>query len=248
MFVSSIPIVPRDIVRVRVHPSVTRIPEEAFQSQSKLEEVELCEGLLEIRNAAFYKCTTLKRINIPSSVTRIGCYVFCGCYKLEEVELCEGLLEIGSQAFMDCAALTNIPFPTTLKRIGDQVFAGGAKIRQIRLPDGLESIGRYAFASGIITNFRVPPMIVCTPNGMLSACVAMFSVEISENVATIRTLSFRSCHSLRNIALPPDAETSVVGDEVGGVWDEGVWDECSFYICTDLLQLFNTETHIITLR
>ena len=41
-------VVPHDVVRVRVHPSVTVIPEKAFQRREKLVEVELCDGLLEI--------------------------------------------------------------------------------------------------------------------------------------------------------------------------------------------------------
>lgn len=46
-------LVPRDVVRVRVHPSVTVIPHKAFDYRRKLEEVELCEGLLEIETYAF---------------------------------------------------------------------------------------------------------------------------------------------------------------------------------------------------
>jgi hypothetical protein len=40
--------VPDDVVRVRVDPSVTSIPAEAFDERHKLAEVELCEGLVEI--------------------------------------------------------------------------------------------------------------------------------------------------------------------------------------------------------
>ena len=57
-------IVPRDVVRALVHPSVTRIPAEAFMGCSKLEEVELCEGLAEIGNHAFGHCELLKRMKI----------------------------------------------------------------------------------------------------------------------------------------------------------------------------------------
>ena len=61
------------MVRVRVHPSVTVIPEYAFylvdgdsiDDRTKLEEVELCEGLVEIGKRAFVACTSLKRIMIP---------------------------------------------------------------------------------------------------------------------------------------------------------------------------------------
>ena len=61
-------VVPDDVVRVRVDPSVTIIPRDVFCNKVKLEEVELYEGLVEIGRMAFYGTTLLKRISIPSSV------------------------------------------------------------------------------------------------------------------------------------------------------------------------------------
>ena len=73
------PHVPDDVVHVRVHPSVTVIPDGAFDSKKKLEEVELCEGLLEIGTGAFDNCISLKRVKIPSTVTLIGDSAFTRC-------------------------------------------------------------------------------------------------------------------------------------------------------------------------
>lgn len=94
------PEIPDDVVRVRIHPSVSRIPANTFRGCNKLEDVELCDGLLEIGTYAFYNCMVLKRISIPSTVTTIGAEAFSGCYELEEVDLCEGLIEIGMCAFL----------------------------------------------------------------------------------------------------------------------------------------------------
>ena len=41
-------VLPRDVVRARVNPSITVVPEKAFMGSSKLEEVELYDGLMEI--------------------------------------------------------------------------------------------------------------------------------------------------------------------------------------------------------
>ena len=79
-------VVPRDVVRVQVHPSITVIPHEAFRNCRRLEEVELSEGLLEIGVEAFHDCIGLKRITIPSTVTIIGIHAFMWCDKLEEVK------------------------------------------------------------------------------------------------------------------------------------------------------------------
>jgi hypothetical protein len=40
--------IPHDVVCLRVDPSVTSIPANAFHLRKKLAEVELCEGLVEI--------------------------------------------------------------------------------------------------------------------------------------------------------------------------------------------------------
>ena len=70
------PAVPMDVVRSRVHPSVTVIPDEAFQDREKLEEIEFCEGIVRIGERLFNNCKSLKRFKVPSTVTAIGEYAF----------------------------------------------------------------------------------------------------------------------------------------------------------------------------
>ena len=76
-------IVPNDVVRARVHPSVTVIPFEAFVNCNQLEEVELPDGLQTIGKSAFDRCKGLKRIKIPSTVTVISNMAFKLCEKLD---------------------------------------------------------------------------------------------------------------------------------------------------------------------
>jgi len=225
--------VPRNVVRVRVHPSVTRIPQFTFKNYDKLEEVELCEGLLEIRNAAFFNCTTLKQINIPSSVTRIGGYAFFGCHKLEEVELCDGLLEIGERSFQSCRSLKQITIPSTVVEIDVQAFTHVPVL--IQLPDSIENIGPAAFAGNkTITNFRIPPRISTIGGGTFDQCKCMFSIELPENITEIKDSAFFACNFLRNLCLPPSAE--IVVKEYNHGYDS---TDGAFHICTDLLQIFN---------
>ena len=49
-------VVPQDVVRVRVDPSVTSIPARAFSGRKQLAEVELCAGVVEIGKDAFWDC------------------------------------------------------------------------------------------------------------------------------------------------------------------------------------------------
>ena len=106
-------VVPQDVVRCRVHPSVTILPDGVFYGRIKLEDVELSEGLLEIGACAFTECSALRRISIPSTVAVIRGSALNNCCELEKVELCEGLQVIESYAFVECKSLKHIAIPST---------------------------------------------------------------------------------------------------------------------------------------
>ena len=220
-------VVPDDVVRVRVHPSVTAIPEKAFQNRWQLQEIELCDGILEIRAWAFQSCKSLRNITIPSTVIMIRRSAFSRCEKLETIQLNEGLVEIGEYAFFLCTSLKAATIPSSVGAIGECSFYNS--LACINLPDGIESIGERAFSYSKLLNFRMPPLITTTPNWLLSGCESLFAVELSENTAQIERHTFNVCHSLRNVALPINAEI----------------DDDAFNNCSDLLQLFDTQQQII---
>jgi len=178
--------VPQDVVRVRVHPSVTVIPEFAFKGRKKLEEVELCDGLLEIGQRAFEDCSSLKSsINIPS----------------------------------------------TVKVIGSDAFACNP-IQSIHLPDSIESIGRAAVGDCNFPILRIPPLIKIIPMSLVGSCKCLVSIELPESVTQIHQYSL-SCKSLRNVAIPHQADLSNNGHD------------SPFCICDDLKQLYNTDQQLI---
>ena len=59
--------VPQEVVRARVHSSVTVLS--SFRDCDELEEVELNLGLQEIGGCAFWGCHKLKHIAIPTMST-----------------------------------------------------------------------------------------------------------------------------------------------------------------------------------
>jgi hypothetical protein len=114
--------VPRDMVRVRVDPSVTSIPIEAFEKRKKLAEVELCEGLVEIGARSFGGCGySITKINIPNSLRRINNYAFS--YSLRTpIRLHDGIESIGAAAFT-CCIFTNFRVPyDIMKNIRGRLF------------------------------------------------------------------------------------------------------------------------------
>ena len=210
-------VVPQDVVRVRVHPSVTVIPEKAFYQRSRLKEIELCEGLQEIGSYAFGMSSAywdsrsvLKQIRVPSSVRLIGDYAFRHCKQLEEVVLCEGLLEIGSYAFKSCTALKRIDIPSSVENIGSHAFDYCTKLKEVDLSDGLLEIGSHAFDScEKLEYFKVPSSVSAIGANVFSDCTLLGDVELCEGLLDIGDYAFIRCTSLKRIRIP--STVSVIG-------------------------------------
>jgi len=196
-------VVPQDVVRVRVHHSVTVIPEKAFHERSKLEEVELCEGLLEIGEWAFSCWSGLvKEIKIPSSVQVIGSNAFVHCHKLEKVTLCDGLLEIGSNAFSHCYSLKRIRIPSTLVNIHDHAFAYCDGIEDVKLCCiGLLEIGEFAFYGNSFCQIDIPSTVNVIGKGAFKDCRKLAEVNLPEGLVEIGEMAFYYC-DLYSINIP----------------------------------------------
>ena len=72
-------VVPQDVVRVRIDPSVLAISAEAFELLQKLENVQLHESLHLIGEDVFFYCTALKEVQLSDGVKQIGQSAFAYC-------------------------------------------------------------------------------------------------------------------------------------------------------------------------
>ena len=72
-----------------------------FKENKKFKKVKLNEGLVEIKDSAFYGCD-IEEIEIPSTVKVIGSYAFYSNKNLRQVKLNEGVVEINGGAFCGC--------------------------------------------------------------------------------------------------------------------------------------------------
>ena len=64
--------------------------------------VTLPEGVTNIGNKAFYKCSSLTAITLPESVTSIGNSAFSYCSSLTSINIPKGVTNIGNSAFYGC--------------------------------------------------------------------------------------------------------------------------------------------------
>jgi hypothetical protein len=156
--------VPRDVVRVRVDPSVASIPANAFYGRNKLTEVELCEGLVEIWVSSFWDCGhSITKINAPHSLRRINDWAFR--YSLRTpIRLHDGIESIGRHAFAACI-FTNFRVPPLITVIPNGILYECKTVFSVELSADVMEIGTYAFAyCYCLRNVAFPPNAVFGEN------------------------------------------------------------------------------------
>jgi hypothetical protein len=216
-------VVPEYVNRVRVHPSVEHIPEDAFKNRTALVEVELHDGLLTIGAWAFYDCTLLLRINIPSSVTEICDWAFMRCTSLREVNLAEGLRSIGNNAFMECTSLLRIKIPSSVTAINYCAFYNCTSLTEVDLAEGLQTIGYGAFQDCTsLLRIMIPSSVTDIGERAFQKCISLKEVNLTEGLQTVGDSAFRNCTSLLRINIPSSVMTI------------GHW---AFVICTSLKEV-----------
>jgi hypothetical protein len=124
--------------KISLPNSLTEIGREAFKLCRDLEEIELGEGIEEIKYETFLSCKSLKRIKIPDSVRVIRSRAFEGCQQLAEVELGKGVESIEAKAFARCQNLKEFRIPASLRNI-DPYALFSSRILDVTIDDENQS-------------------------------------------------------------------------------------------------------------
>lgn len=115
-------------------PNITRLPDYAFQNQTKLVYITIPDSVTSISYRAFYGCRSLQSITIPDSVTSIGTQAFDDCTSLESIIIPDSVTEIGTMAFWGCSGLTSVTMGNGVTEIGALAFTGCTNLTTINVP------------------------------------------------------------------------------------------------------------------
>ena len=173
--------------------------------KSKIETVEVEEGITHIGDYSFENCSNLESLSIPSTVISMGVGTLDGTkwYDCQEdgvvyagkmvyrykgtmpentcIEIEEGTLGIADLAFYDCKGLASIIMPNSVVHIGSYAFYGTSWDKN--LPQGLIYIGKVLYKY----NGTMPE----------NTCI-----EIEEGTLGIADLAFYDCKGLTSIIMP----------------------------------------------
>ncbi|MBQ8296693.1 MAG: leucine-rich repeat domain-containing protein [Ruminococcus sp.] len=152
-----------------------------------LEIPETVEGcpVTQIRDNAFFSCTSLRQISLPSSIKKIGHHTFYACNSLESIVLPAQLEEIGMGAFNGCNSLSAINIPASLEVLPESCFRSCSSLTEVVLPGRIMEIGDFCF----------------------SGCSALSYVSLPESTRKIGAGAFYSCGTLESLYIPPSVET-----------------------------------------
>lgn len=145
--------------------TVIAIGDSAFMKAKNITQVDLsATSITKIGKYAFDTCTKLSNVNFPPSVTSLGNNAFYYCLKLATLNLPDDLQTVGAQCFMYCHSLIALRIPDKVTKIKTNTFADCVALQYLELPVELQEVG-YNFiykcnALQIITiHATVPPTI-----------------------------------------------------------------------------------------
>lgn len=148
------------------------------------ETVEGCR-VVELRDNAFYECSSLKQISLPDTVEKIGHHCFYGCSSLESIVIPNSVTELGMGSFCGCSSLSSAIIPESLDRLPESCFRSCTDLRTITIPDSVSEIGDFCF----------------------SGCTSLSAVSLGESTKLIGDCAFYMCSSMKSIYIPGSVES-----------------------------------------
>ena len=95
------------------------------EHSAQIRKVTVENGVTNIVDRAFDRCSKLTEVTIPESVTRIGRLAFCDCTSLAAISLPSSIANIGSSAFDNCNSLADVYYAGS-KRDWNRISMSGA--------------------------------------------------------------------------------------------------------------------------
>ena len=177
---------------------------------------ELLTGLIipdsikEIKNYAFYGCSSLTSVTIPNSVTSIGALAFRNCSGLTSITIPNSVTGISNNPFAGCSGLTSIVVESGNSKYDSRdncnaiivtptnVLITGCKNTVI--PNTVTYIGSIAFTDcSSLISVTIPNSVTNIGSSAFSGCSGLTSVTIPNSVTSIGEAAFSDCRGLTSI-------------------------------------------------
>lgn len=187
-----------------------QLPNNAFNYNIYLEEIEFPNDCSVIPNNAFSNCVALKSIAIPDSVTTIQGNAFYNCYGITEIEIPVSVKSISSGALSNCSNLEKlvIKAPVTSLPTGTNYWISGCYKLRTATPIGQGGNIEYAWTTtipnGAFNGSSIEQIVF--PNGASTIngfqnCYYLESIEIPNGVKSLGSGCFNGCRNLKSVQI-----------------------------------------------
>lgn len=189
--------------------NTTAIDKCALANCRLLTTVNLIKTIKEIKEYAFFGCTSLQRINLEK-IYSIGERAFSGCRELKEVNL-NRVCILGIAAFSKCVSLTEIKIPKHIKKIEDSMFEECVNLKKVVIGKNIEVIGNNAFRHcNNIKNINLSNLTYLGARAF-SCCSALEKITLGPNTEFIGEYAFSECTDIKEIRLPDKLKEVNIG-------------------------------------
>ena len=193
------------IATINIPPSVESIGAGAL-SGTKLTDVVLPSGLINLEGYVFSGCTELKKIQILSKLTEIPEGLFSGCKQLADFSFPPTVTAIGNDAFRDCG-FTSFDIPDNIVSIGEGTFRDCTQLRDINISSSITTLPKEVFSNCGITSLTLPDNITSIGASAFSNNSLLLSITLPKNLVVISESCFSCCSQLVEIEIPQSVTT-----------------------------------------
>lgn len=181
---------------------VTKVVQNAFESDSDVTSFTAGSNLEEIEDSAFYSCDELKTLDLADSVKKLGKDSFSGCSVLSEIKGVNALTSIADNAFAFCSSLESVTIPKSIENMGIGVFSECEMLKHCELEEGLAFIGEGAFTNcSVLSEVKLPDTITAINAEAFWGCMELESLELPESVVVIGEKAFYDT-AIKSLKLP----------------------------------------------
>ena len=153
----------------------------------------------EISDSPFYESEEIKKLVVSEGITEIGNSIFERCSNMTMASFPNTLKRIGKRAFFQFSdgGLTTLQIPSSVDTIGDEAFANQSMVT-VTLPETLTTLGTYLFQSAdALQSVRVECAEI--PAFCFVRCGKLNQMTISKNVKKIGANIVNYCTLLDTI-------------------------------------------------
>lgn len=135
---------------------VVSIGEKAFNDNYYCINVQIPDGVTEIKDNAFKNCVSLEKVSIPESCKTLGKSIFEECKLLTDVNIPDGVTEIPEKAFYNCISIKKLDLPQTVERIKAEALKNCSSLVDFELPSNIYALDKEALYNCGFNHGEVP--------------------------------------------------------------------------------------------